>query len=310
MSLSVIIVNWNVKDLLRDCLRSVFASPLDPPPEVIVVDNASADGSPAMVQREFPQVNLIASPRNLGYAGGNNLGAAEASGNFLLLLNPDTRLHPDALHLLRDYLLDHPQVGVAGPQLLWPDGRVQSSRRRFPTPATLFWESTLLEQWFPGNAVARRYRFEDVPPDRPLAVDWLVGAALCIRREAWQAAGPLDESFFMYFEETDWCRRCAAAGWAIHYLPQAKVVHYEGQSSGQVLAARTLRFQRSKIRYAEKWFGRGWAIAVRLFLLATFGLQWLEESAKWLIGHKRPLRRERIAAYGQVLRGLGVGSEE
>jgi len=308
MTLSVIIVNWNVKDLLRDCLRSVFASPLDPPPQVIVVDNASNDGSAAMVRREFPQVELIASSHNLGYAGGNNLGAAAATGDALLLLNPDTRLHPDTLRLLRDYLLAHPEVGVVGPQLLWPDGAVQSSRRRFPTPATLFWESTLLEQWFPHNPAARRYRFEDAPSNRPASVDWLVGAALCIRREAWQDAGPLDESFFMYFEETDWCRRCAEAGWAIHYLPQAKVVHYEGQSSGQVTAARTLRFQRSKIRYAEKWFGRGWAIAVRLFLLGTFGLQWLEEAAKWLIGHKRPLRRERMSAYGRVLRGL-VGVE-
>ncbi|MFQ5575441.1 MAG: glycosyltransferase family 2 protein [Anaerolineae bacterium] len=310
MALSVIIVNWNVKDLLRDCLRSVFASPLDPPPEVIVVDNASADGSAAMVRQEFPQVNLIASPRNLGYVGGNNLGAAAATGNALLLLNPDTRLHPGALRVLCGYLVAHPQVGAVGPQLLWPDGTVQSSRRRFPTPATLFWESTLLEQWFPRNRIARRYRFEDVPPTRPLTVDWLVGAALCIRRQAWQAVGPLDESFFMYFEETDWCRCCAAAGWEIHYLPQAQVVHYEGQSSGQVAAARTLRFQRSKLRYAEKWFGRGWAVAARLFLLATFSLQWLEETAKWLIGHKRPLRRERMSACGRVLRGLvGVKRE-
>jgi hypothetical protein len=304
MSISIIIVNWNVKDLLRDCLESIFAGDIHKAPEVIVVDNASGDGSAEMVEREFPQVKLIASAENLGYAGGNNLGALRASGDFLFILNPDTRLVGDALTRLRDYLLAHPKVGAVGPQLLWPDGSVQSSRRRFPTVASMFLESTLLEQWFPGNRAARRYRFEDTSPTGPAPVDWVMGAALFIRREAWQAVGPLDETLFMYFEETDWCRRCFEAGWRVHYLPEAKVIHYEGQSSKQVVAARILRFQRSKIRYAEKWLGRKWAVAARLFLWATFAFQWLEETAKWLIGHKRPLRRERMTAYRQVLREL------
>jgi GT2 family glycosyltransferase len=108
----------------------------------------------------------------------------------------------------------------------------------------------------------------------------------------------------MYFEETDWCRRAMAAGWQIHYLPTAKIIHYEGKSSEQVIAARTLRFQRSKLHYTRKYFGRGWAVALRLFLWLTYAWQWLEESAKWLIGHRRALRRERMIAYGQVLRGL------
>lgn len=304
MQISVIIVNWNVKDLLADCLRSVLASQIEPAPEIIVVDSASGDGSAAMVRADFPQVKLIASAENLGYAKGNNVGAAAATGDFLFLLNPDTRLAPDALALLRDHLLAHPQTGVVAPQLLWPAGQTQSSRRRFPTPATLFWESTLLEQWFPRNATARRYKMADFPADQPAPVDWAVGAALFIRRAVWQAVGPLDESFFMYFEETDWFRRCAQAGWRADYLPQAQVIHYEGQSSGQVVAARTIRFQRSKIRYAQKWFGRGWAAAARLFLLATFGLQWLEETAKWIIGHKRALRRERMDAYGKLIKAL------
>lgn len=304
MTISIVIVNWNVKPLLRDCLQSVFASEIDTAPEVIVVDNASADGSAEMVRAEFPQVTLIASAENLGFSGGNNLGMAHARGEFAFLLNPDTTLPPDALRRLRDYLRENPSVGVVGPQLLWADGAVQSSRRRFPTPASMVWESTLLERWFPRNPFARRYRFEDTPPDRAMPVDWLVGAALFFRREIWTQVGGLDETFFMYFEETDWCRRVANAGWAIHYLPAAKVVHFEGQSSGQVLSARAIRFQRSKIRYAEKWLGAGTARCVRGFLRATVMLEWGIEAAKWLIGHKRPLRGKRMAAHWELLKLL------
>ncbi len=307
MDLSVIIVNWNVRELLRSCLSSLMAAgeaASDLATEIIVVDSASADGSPDMVRREFPQVRLIASEKNLGYARGNNTGVAVARGRYLFLLNPDTVLKAGALTRMVDYLDSHPQVGALGPQLLWPDGALQSSRRRFPTLGSLFWESTLLGQWFPHNGHIRRYHLLDRPADQPQAVDWIVGAAIMIRREAWLRVGPIEEDFFMYFEETDWCRRSAEAGWKTHYLPAAQVIHYEGKSSGQVVAARTLRFQQSKIRYTRKYFGRSWSVILRLFLWLTFAFQWLEESVKWFLGHRRSLRRERMAAYGQVLRGL------
>jgi GT2 family glycosyltransferase len=307
VDLSIIIVNWNVAALLRNCLNSLLAAGQARPDltiELIVVDSASSDGSVAMVRTEFPQVRLIASAENLGYARGNNSGVAAASGRYLLILNPDTVVRSSALGLLVDYMAAHPQVGLLGPQLLWPDQTIQSSRRRFPTLGSLFWESTLLGQWFPQNRYNRRYQVADRSPDQAQAVDWLVGAALLIRRESWQQVGPFDETFFMYFEETDWCRRCAAAGWQRYYLPTAQIVHYEGKSSEQAPAARALRFQRSKIRYTRKYFGRSWAGLLYLFLWLTYALQWLEESAKWLIGHRRALRRERIRAYSQVLREL------
>jgi N-acetylglucosaminyl-diphospho-decaprenol L-rhamnosyltransferase len=307
MDLSIIIVNWNVKELLRSCLASLSDERRLLPhltSEIIVVDSASSDGSPEMVRQEFPHVRLIASDKNLGYAGGNNAGVAAGHGRYLFLLNPDTVVKPGALAELVGYLDAHPTVGALGPQLLWPDGTVQSSRRRFPSRASLFWESTLLGQWFPHNRASRRYHLADQLPDHPQQVDWVVGAAILVRRTAWQQIGPIDESFFMYFEETDWCRRSAELGWETHYLPTAQVIHYEGKSSEQGVAARTLRFQRSKLRYARKYFGAGWAAGLRLFLWATFAFQWLEESAKWLIGHRRALRWERMVAYGQVLRGL------
>lgn len=307
MDLSIIIVNWNVNDLLRACLRSLLEdtrSLSGVSSEIIVVDSASSDGSPDMVRAGFPQVRLIASDENLGYARGNNIGVAAARGRYLFLLNPDTLVKAGALARMVDYMEAHPAVGALGPQLLWPDGSPQSSRRRFPTLGSLFWESTLLGQWLPQNRYSRHYHMVDCPSDQPQPVDWVVGAAWLIRADAWYQVGPIEETFFMYFEETDWCRRCAAAGWQIHYLPTAQVIHYEGKSSEQVVAERTVRFQRSKIHYTRKYFGQGWATALRFFLWGTFAFQWLEEGAKWLIGHRRALRRERIAAYGQVLRKL------
>lgn len=307
MDLSVVIVNWNVRELLRECLQSLQAACEAYPhltTEIIVVDSASADGSSQMVQAEFPQIQLIASDENLGYARGNNVGAAAAQGRYIFLLNPDTVIRPDTLACLVGYMDEQPQVGTVGPQLLWPDGTIQSSRRRFPTLGTLFWESTLLAEWRLHNWHRQNYHMADCPPDRIQPVDWVVGAALLIRAEAWRQVGPIKESFFMYFEETDWCHRCKEAGWEIHYLPAAQVIHYEGKSSEQVVAARTTHFQRSKIRYTRKYFGGGWAGILHLFLWSTFAIQWLEEAAKWLVGHRRSLRRERMITYGQVLRDL------
>ena len=310
MDLSIIIVNWNVRDLLQRCLLSIcHQRPI--PLEVIVVDSASSDGSVEMVQREFPQVKLVAHAQNLGYARGNNLGMEHATGRYLMILNPDTEMVGDALSTMVRYLDAHPEVGAIAPQLRYPDGTLQPSRRRFPTLTTAFWESTLLHQWFPNNRYARRYHMADEPleasapsrdEEKPQAVDWLVGAALMMRRATWRQVGPLDEDFFMYFEELDWCRRCQAAGWQRRYLPTARIIHHEGKSSEQVVAARATRFQYSKIRYFTKYHGLIWGQTLRLFLLATYGVQLVEESLKWLVGHKRPLRSQRISAYWQVLR--------
>jgi GT2 family glycosyltransferase len=142
----------------------------------------------------------------------------------------------------------------------------------------------------------------DTPDDTIQPVDWVVGACLLVRRDAYEQAGGLDEGFFMYSEEMDWCRRIKDAGWEIVYLPTATVIHHEGKSSEQVVAERHIRFQSSKVRYFRKHHGPAQGGIVRWFLLLTYGYQWLREGAKWLVGHKRPLRAERVRAYGQVLR--------
>ncbi len=312
--LSVVIVNWNVCALLRRCLHSLLAPARLAAAngiwqlsdgytfEVLVVDSASDDDSVAMVRSEFPTVRLYASTINLGYAGGNNLGMRESRGRYVLLLNPDTEVQAGALGTMLGYLDAHPRVGVVGPQLLWPDGRVQSSRRRFPSLATAFVESTFLQKWFPRHYLLHRYYMLDCPDDATCEVDWLTGACLMVRREVIARVGMLDEGFFMYSEELDWQRRIGEAGWRIVYLPMAKVVHHEGKSSEQVVALRHIRFQRSKVRYFGKHHGRLVGEVVRYWLLFHYVYEWTVEALKWLVGHRRPLRRERMCAYWQVLR--------
>ena len=190
---------------------------------------------------------------------------------------------------------------MVGPQLLYPDGSVQSSRRRFPTLATGF----LLVHWLQPYAhrrVLERYEFLDQPDDIVQDVDWLYGAALMARREAVEQVGPMDEGYFMYSEELDWCRMFRDAGWRVVYLPAAQIVHYEGKSSEQVVTSRHIYFQTSKVRYFRKHHGRIAGEALRWFLLGNYAWQLGLEGAKWLLGHKRPLRAERIASYWQVIR--------
>jgi N-acetylglucosaminyl-diphospho-decaprenol L-rhamnosyltransferase len=307
--LSIIIVSWNVRDLLRACLRSIQADRGGLRPEVIVVDAASHDGTPAMVREEFPWAKLIACADNVGFPKGNNIGLAEAHGRYLLLLNPDTEVQPGALATMVAYLEQNPEVGALGPQLLNPDGSVQSSRRRFPTLATAVFESTWLEPYAPAGLL-RRYYALDLADDETAEVDWLTGACLLVRREVLQEVGDLDEAYFMYSEEMDWLRRIKAAGRRVVYLPQAKVMHHMGKSSEQVVAARHISFQRAKLRYFKKYHGRAAVSFLRSFLLLNYTWQMALEAAKALVGHKRPMRRQRIQVYWEVIRsGLRPAGE-
>ena len=306
VDLSIIIISWNVKELLCGCLGSIQRS-LEKRggslrAETIVLDNASSDGSANMVRQEFPWVHLMASPTNLGFAKGNNLALAESQGRYILLLNPDTEAVGDSLGVMVDYMEAHPKVGALGPQLLNEQGEVQSSRRRFPTLATAFLESTTLQRWFSDNRAVRRYYFADVPQDLIQPVDWVVGACILVRREAINEVGPLDERFFMYSEELDWCYRLKGRGWEVVYLPTAQVIHQEGRSSEQVLPARHIHFQRSKILFFKKHHGWWQGELLRWFILATYLYETTVEGLKWLVGHKRPLRRQRLQTYWEVLR--------
>jgi hypothetical protein len=224
-----------------------------------------------------------------------------AQGRFLLLLNPDTVILQDALTILVEHLEKNPGVGVAGAQLLNADGSVQSSRRRFPSVATAVFESTWLQPYAPGTLL-RSYYMEDVADDQVIEVDWLVGACLMVRRETVVDVGLMDEAYFMYSEELDWCRRVRDHGWRINYVPAARIIHHVGKSSDQAVTRRHIDYQRAKLRYFYKFHGPAAGVLLRVVLLVNYFWQLLVELGKYLLGHKRDLRRQRVQAYWQVLR--------
>ena len=305
MNISVVIVNWNVRELLRRSLTSVYGEAAALPSgavEVVVVDNNSTDGSADMVAAGFPDVRLLVNPENRGFSAAFNQALPHCTGDAILLLNPDAELQPGSMTALSAHLEARPHLGAAGPMLLNADGSVQSSRRRFPTLATAFLESTVLQSYLPRNRHLDRYYCLDTPEDREQEVDWLVGACLLLRRSALEEVGGLDERFFLYFEEVDWFRRAHTMGWRTAYVPQARVLHHYGQSSAQNLQLRHTRFMESKVRYYAKHYGPLAAWCVRSFLLVSYAWQLFEESAKLALRHKVSLRRERIGLLTRILR--------
>jgi GT2 family glycosyltransferase len=230
IELSVVIPSWNTAGLLRACLAHLAAARL-PEHEVIVVDNASADGSADMVAAEFPQAALVRNTENRGFAGGCNQGLRLARGAYVLLLNSDTEVAPDAVELLLAFLRGHPAYGAAAPLLHSPGGRVQPSLKRFPTLATALWFSTPLERWFPDNRELRRYFMRDVDQERSADVEQPPAACLLVRRSVLDAIGLFDEELWLFFNDVDLSKRMAAAGWKTRYVAEARVLHHEGAST-------------------------------------------------------------------------------
>lgn len=253
--LSVIIVNWKTRDLLRNCLHALYSSNPPQPCEVIVVDNGSADLSAGMVRRTFPDVHLIANAENLGYARANNQGIAVANGEYVVLLNSDALPRPGTLTALADLLDRHPEVGVVSPRLVLPDGTPQPfAFGRDPSPRYL-----LRRGW---RRLAQGRALHNWAVSRPVRVDWVSGACLMTRRAVLDVAGGLDESFFMYFEDVDFCRRVRQAGWQVVYAPVADCVHLGGQSQKQNPAARDA-YAQSLATFYRKHYGPLAAAAVR-----------------------------------------------
>lgn len=232
--LSIVIVNYNVRDLLRDCLRSLGQDLERLRAEVFVVDNASSDGSAEMVAAEFPWVVLIRGSRNVGYSAGNNLALRRAGGRFVLLLNPDTRLPPGALIETIAEMEAHPDIGALGPKLVRADGSLDlACRRSFPSPEVAFFRLFGLARLFPRSARFASYNLLHVDPDQAIDVDSVCGAFMLLRREVIERVGLLDETFRMYGEDLDWAYRIKQAGWRVRYHPAVVVLHYKGQSSRQ-----------------------------------------------------------------------------
>jgi N-acetylglucosaminyl-diphospho-decaprenol L-rhamnosyltransferase len=268
--LSIIIVNWNTRDLLRECLAALTMDdrrwtmePLSSivhrlsSTEIIVVDNGSADGSVEMVQREFPDVRLILNESNLGFARANNRGIAMSRGRYVLLLNSDTVASPAALEMLVAFMDAHSEAGVVGPRLLRPDGTAQ--------PYAFGGDPTLGYLLYRGFSRLRGRYLHDWETSAIQEVDWVSGACLMVRRAAIEQAGSLDEAMFMYFEDNEWCLRIRDAGWKVYYDPKAEIVHLGGQSLAKNPAARRAYYESLRYFY-RKHYSRAAQMLLALLL--------------------------------------------
>ena len=263
--LSVIIVSYNTRQMTLDCLRTLFAKLAGLSAEVIVVDNASSDGSVSAIRAQFPQVRVIENTLNCGFGAANNRAMAEAQGRFLLLLNSDAFPLPGALQVLTDYLRSHERVGAVGPRLLNVDGSLQRSCFRFPSPGRAWVENLWFSALLPNHPVVGDYR--RWPHDTERDVDSVIGACMLIRHEVYRQIGGFDEQFFMYSEETDWQRRMRDHGWHIAFTPHAEVTHLGG-ASGAAEAPRVRKhFFDSLDYYERKHHGLAGLISLRLAMM-------------------------------------------
>jgi N-acetylglucosaminyl-diphospho-decaprenol L-rhamnosyltransferase len=299
MDLSIVVVSWNTRDLLRSCLQSIRETAAELDHEVIVVDNASSDGSAEMVSREFPDALLIVNTRNVGFAGANNQAIVVGKGDFVLLLNSDAVLLPGAALELVRYLRRRPEAAVAGAQLLNPDRSFQWSYADFPS----FGGELLLATKLAGFVRPAYPSYPESSSQAERSVDWVSGACMMVRRSAIRQVGLLDDGYFMYTEETDWCYRMRQSGWSVGYVPQARVLHWGGQSASAAPERKRSQVYRSKWRFFQKHRGRLTAAAFRGAIQAASAAKLLAWSAASLIP-RRPQRdnaRRQVRSYVRLM---------
>ncbi len=249
---SVCVVNWRTAEELLALAASLCAGADGAAYELCVVDNDSGDGSLERLREALPEATVIAMGRNAGFGSGINRAVREARGEHLFILNPDTKVFPGAVAALSRYLDGRPEVALVAPQLVDPSGRRQASARRFPSAGAAAFRGTPLGWLFPRNRFARTYLMEDVELAEPTPVEWVSGSAMMLRRSAFEALGGFDESFFMYCEDVDLCKRLWEAGWQIVYLPEARLEHTVGASSDKAQPAMIREHHRSMLLYYRK----------------------------------------------------------
>ncbi|MEW6536085.1 MAG: glycosyltransferase family 2 protein [Candidatus Auribacterota bacterium] len=257
--ISVIIVNWNTESLLPPCINSLKTHIKKYSFEIILVDNASSDNSVAIVKDRFPDVLLIENNRNRGFGRAVNQGIEIASGRYLVLFNTDASVEDGAIDQLISYMETHPQTGICGGQLIYPDGRKQHSFDNYPSLATELLNKSLLKRLFP-----EKYPSKKIAYAQPLPVDSIIGACMAVRAECIRKIGRLDEDYFFFLEETDWCYRIKQAGYDIMHIPSARIVHLQGKSAGKVPVRSRLEYYRSRYLFFRK--NRGLLPASALFI--------------------------------------------
>ncbi len=299
MDLSIVIINWNTRDLLRDCLASLEGACSGLSFEVLVVDNGSADGSAPMVAESFPAFTLIPAGGNIGFSKGNNLAFAQCGGDFVLLLNPDTVCPAGSLAKLVAWSRRKDNLGAASPMLTDGQGQPTITSGHFPHPR-FHWLGFLDPmRALPLSGLQKRVVHIPQPGDPSAMVDYIAGACFLIPRPVLATIGPLDERFFMYFEETDWCWRAKQAGWEIWYCNEAQVVHLEGKAAEKASTFTTRQFQKSYRLFVEKNYGPGQVWKFRLAQFMEFGMKGF---LRWLVPMNRRKNQALAATYFQRAR--------
>jgi GT2 family glycosyltransferase len=306
VELSIIVVSWNAKQYVQECLTSLACQTLKVRSEIILVDNASSDGTPEMVRREFPGVVLIENTSNLGFAKANNIGIRAAAGKYISLINSDVNVFPECLKTIYEYMEQDPAAGVVGPVMLRPDGSVSRSYMRFPTIWNCLSTALCLDKVFRGSRLFGGWMMAEFKGET-CEVDVLNGWFLVVRRQALDETGLLDERFFMYGEDIDWSYRFENAGWKRVYFSEARALHYVGSSSAIAPTRFYIEMQRADFQYWKKHHSRagvlgywltalihqllrmgGYAVAYllkpRMQAEASFKVRRSASSIAWLVG--------------------------
>ncbi|MCA0454114.1 MAG: glycosyltransferase family 2 protein [Chloroflexi bacterium] len=303
VDLSIIIVNWNGKDLLAKCLRCVESTVKRVSYETVVVDNASTDGSQDMVRRDFPNVKLIANKDNVGFATANNQAMKVVEGRYVLLLNSDAFVHENTLDTMVTFMDEHPQAGMSSCKLLYEDGSLQRSCATFPTLATEFYIALGLDKLFPKSKVFGKYLMTDWDYDTTRQVDVIMGAFMMVRRELISKIGMMDEAFFMYSEEVDWCYRFKQAGSTVYFYPDVTCVHLWGGSSKAVKVESLLRLYRARVQFFRKHYGRLSAFLYKM-ILGFNALVRVGPGALYYLTRGNPASKQKHYAFRQLLRAI------
>jgi len=268
IDLSIVIVNWNTREDLLHCLESLVQKGESISREILVIDNGSQDGIGNEVKKSFPFVHLIENQKNLGFAKAVNQGLQKASGRYVLLLNPDTQVKGEAIEGLISFMEAHPRVGISGAQLLNSDGSKQNSIANFPSLATELLNKNLLRWLFPKKFPGKGREYPE-----PIEVDSVIGACMMVRRDALDQVGLLDEDYFLFLEETDWCYRMKRAGWKIYHVPQAQVYHFQGKSAEAVKKRARIEFYRSRYHFFKKNRGHLQWFLLLIGLMIRLGIE-------------------------------------
>lgn len=268
MELSIIIVNWNTKKLLSNCLDSIAKNIDGISKELFVVDNNSTDGSQIFIKENYSYVNLIENTENLGFSKANNIALRKAVGKYLLLLNSDTVVEPSAISLMIDFLEKNPSTGMVGPKLLNSDGTIQPAcRRSIPNPKVAFYRITGLSKLLPGNKEFAKYNLTFKSSEELQEVEAISGACMMIKKKTMDEIGLLDEDFFMYGEDIDWCYRLGQKGWKIYYIPCARVIHRHRASSERRRFKSTLNFYHAMYIFYKKHFSNRKNFIMNFFVI-------------------------------------------